>query len=168
MEAMLEKKRSRSEQATASSSCIVMGQVVGISEDGSVLVRVCGSASKPVLAQATFTVDSKQEAEALVGTSVVLACFENTRGRPVIMGLVRETVWAPTVKLVNSPNNPKLTHLVVDGKYIVIEGKEEISLRCGKSSIVMTKNGKIIIKGAHVVTRSSGANKIKGASVLIN
>lgn len=168
MKAMLEKKGARSEQATASSSCITMGQVVGISEDGSVLVRIHGNGTKPVVAQATFSVASKQEAESLIGTSVVLACFESAETRPVIIGLVRDAVWTPGVKVANSENNPKPTHVIVDGKYIVIEGKEEVSFRCGKSSIVMTRGGKIVIKGAHLVTRSSGANKVKGASVLIN
>jgi hypothetical protein len=168
MKAMLEKRGARSERAAASSNSIKMGKVVGISEGGSVLVRVHGKGTKPVVAQAAFSVASRQEAESLIGTSVVLACFESEGVRPVIIGVARDAVWTPGVRVANSENNPKPTHVVVDGKYIVIDGKEEISFRCGKSSIVMTRDGKIIIKGAHLVTRSSGANKVKGASVLIN
>jgi len=56
----------------------------------------------------------------------------------------------------------------VDGEQVTITGDREIVLRCGEASIVLTKAGKVIIRGAYVVTRSSGANRIKGASVHIN
>jgi hypothetical protein len=56
----------------------------------------------------------------------------------------------------------------VKRKRLVLEAGEEISLRCGKSSVTLTRNGTVIVRGAKVVSRSSGVNKIKGASVSIN
>jgi hypothetical protein len=50
----------------------------------------------------------------------------------------------------------------------VLTGDKEIVLRCGKASITLTRAGKIIIRGAYLLNRSSGVNKIKGASVQIN
>ena len=41
-------------------------------------------------------------------------------------------------------------------------------LRCGKASITLTQAGKILLDGTYVVSRSSGANRIKGASVQLN
>jgi hypothetical protein len=41
-------------------------------------------------------------------------------------------------------------------------------LRCGESSIVLTRAGKVLIKGNYVLSRSRGANRIKGAYVDIN
>lgn len=49
-----------------------------------------------------------------------------------------------------------------------ISAGSEIVIRCGKAEITLTKAGKVLIRGAYVSSRSSGANKIKGGSVQIN
>ena len=41
-------------------------------------------------------------------------------------------------------------------------------MRCGEASITLTRAGKVLIRGAYVLSRSSGANRIKGAAVEIN
>jgi hypothetical protein len=56
----------------------------------------------------------------------------------------------------------------MDGERIVLHADRDIELRCGNASIVLTRAGKVLIKGNYVLTRSSGANKIKGAYVDIN
>jgi hypothetical protein len=57
---------------------------------------------------------------------------------------------------------------IVDGKRVVIDGLDEIVIRCGKSSITLRRNGRIIIRGTYVETRAEGVNRIKGGSVQIN
>jgi hypothetical protein len=49
-----------------------------------------------------------------------------------------------------------------------VSAEREIVLRCGDASITLTRAGKVIIKGRYVVSRSTGYNKIKGATVDIN
>ena len=44
----------------------------------------------------------------------------------------------------------------------------EIELRCGKASLILTRAGKVLIRGAYLLSRSSGVNRIKGGSVQIN
>jgi hypothetical protein len=51
---------------------------------------------------------------------------------------------------------------------VVISAAEEIVLECGEASITMRRNGRVVIKGAHVETRSKGMNRLKGATVQIN
>jgi hypothetical protein len=51
---------------------------------------------------------------------------------------------------------------------LVLQAHQQIELRCGSASIVLTANGKIMIRGDYVVSRSSGVNRIDGASVQIN
>jgi hypothetical protein len=58
--------------------------------------------------------------------------------------------------------------LLVDGRRVVVEATREIVLRCGKASITLTRAGKIILRGTHVVSRSSGANRVQGSQVKIN
>lgn len=58
--------------------------------------------------------------------------------------------------------------VIVDGKKVIFDAKDEIVLRCGKASITLTRAGKILIRGAYLLNRSSGVNRIKGGSVQIN
>ena len=67
-----------------------------------------------------------------------------------------------------SPAEVKPLTAVVDGKQVVIEAADEIVLRCGEASITLRRNGRVIIRGAYVETRSRGVNRIKGGSVQIN
>ncbi len=56
----------------------------------------------------------------------------------------------------------------VDGRRVVIHAADEILLECGASSILLRKDGKIILKGIQIVSRASECHKIRGASVQIN
>jgi len=56
----------------------------------------------------------------------------------------------------------------VDDQRVELTAEREIVLRCGDASITLTRAGKVIIKGAYILSRSSGYNKIKGAAVDIN
>ncbi|HVY47055.1 MAG TPA: hypothetical protein VHB21_14305 [Minicystis sp.] len=57
---------------------------------------------------------------------------------------------------------------VVDGRRVIVEGAREIVLRCGRASITLTRSGRIVLKGTHVVSQSSGENSIRGTHVRIN
>lgn len=57
---------------------------------------------------------------------------------------------------------------IVDGQRVVIDARDEIVLRCGKASITLRRNGRIVIRGTYVETRSAGTNRIRGGSVQIN
>ncbi|MFT6389713.1 MAG: hypothetical protein ACJAUP_003106 [Cellvibrionaceae bacterium] len=58
--------------------------------------------------------------------------------------------------------------VLVDGNKLVLEAKEEIVLKCGESSITLTKSGKILIRGKYLLNRSTGVNRIMGGSVQVN
>lgn len=51
---------------------------------------------------------------------------------------------------------------------LLLEADREVVIRCGKASITLTADGKIIIKGANLLSTSSGQHRIRGASVSIN
>lgn len=57
---------------------------------------------------------------------------------------------------------------LVDGRRIVFDAQDEIVLRCGKASITLRRNGRIIIRGTRVETAAEGVNRIKGGTVEIN
>ncbi|CAM2067004.1 DUF6484 domain-containing protein [Sulfidibacter corallicola] len=108
--------------------------------------------SGEIAAQTTTVLDRDTE-----GRQVALMFVQGSAAQPIILGLIQ-----------NPSAHVKPREARVDGKKIVLEAADEIEFRCGKSSIKMTRDGKVIVKGTHLVSRSSGANKIKGASVLLN
>jgi hypothetical protein len=65
-------------------------------------------------------------------------------------------------------NDVEPLNVMVDNTRIEIEGQDEVVLRCGKASITLRRNGRVIIRGTYVESRSTGTNRIKGGSVLIN
>ena len=42
------------------------------------------------------------------------------------------------------------------------------TLVCGNSSVTLYSDGRVIVKGAELLTRATGTNRIRGASVQIN
>lgn len=57
---------------------------------------------------------------------------------------------------------------VVDGRRVVIDAADEIVIRCGKASITLRRNGRIVVRGTYVETDSEGLNRIKGGAIKIN
>ncbi len=66
----------------------------------------------------------------------------------------------------SEPPAPGEAH--VDGQRVVIEGRDEVVLRCGQASITLRRNGKVVIRGVYVETHAAGVNRIKGGSVQVN
>lgn len=96
-----------------------------------------------------------------VGREVLVAFEAGETREPFIVGLLWEQGQAPKTQA--EPIKVK-----VDGEQVVIEGKKEIVLKCGKASITLTRAGKVLIRGAYLLSRSSGVNRIKGGSVQVN
>ncbi len=63
---------------------------------------------------------------------------------------------------------PEVVKVDVDGRRVLIEGQDEIVFQCGKASVTLRRNGKVVIRGTHVETVSDGTNRIKGGQVRIN
>ena len=88
--------------------------------------------------------------------------------RPIIVGLLADALEELIALELSTEESEAAKDALIDGKRIVLEAHEEIVLKCGEGSITLRKDGKIIIKGTHLLSRSSGPNRIKGGSVQIN
>ena len=97
-------------------------------------------------------------------TRQALLLFEDERSdRPIVIALLPAQELAPAP----APPAQDIT-ATVDGQRVVLDGRDEIVLRCGEASITLRRNGRVVIRGAYVETRSRGVNRIKGGSVQIN
>jgi Domain of unknown function (DUF6484) len=123
-----------------------------------------------------------------IGRQVALMFTHGADSQPVVVGFIHsplsqildvvltstesnqdnsdEVVFAERSPQSTTDDNTETLH--IDGKRIVLEGREEVVLRCGESSITLNANGKISIRGKYLLSRSSGVNRILGGSVQVN
>jgi len=130
----------------------VVGRLISIAADGGALVDFPGNPfGRPVGARTTTPLEISA-----VGNEAVLLFENGDPSRPIVVGALRTAEKLPGVSA------------EIDGERVVVSAEREIVLRCGEASITLTKAGKVLIRGTYVLTRSSGANRIKGAAVEIN
>lgn len=96
-----------------------------------------------------------------IGREVLVSFNGGHLLQPVITGKVRPIMPA------EEHADPKSSS-VHEQDSMIFRADREIVLQCGKSSITLTKAGKILIRGAYILSRSSGVNKIKGGSIQLN
>ena len=124
-------------------------------------------------AMTTISVDGRAK-----GRQVVISFVNGEHNNPIILGLVHSALYemidsyeAESIESSaqdREPAMPSTLPVLVDGDEVVIEAKKELQLRCGASSITLTKDGKILIKGKYLLNRASGVNRIIGGSVQVN
>jgi hypothetical protein len=129
----------------------VVGRLVRYDANGAAVDFPGNPIGRPLIARATVQLDHTS-----IGSEVVLLFENGDPARPIVIGLLRP------------PAQPSKVVAELDGERIALTAEKEISLKCGEASITLTAAGKILIRGTYVLTRSSGANRIKGATVEIN
>ena len=102
-----------------------------------------------------------------VGRQVVLAFNQGNINQPIILGFLRHEENDSEVDH-SSKAGVTSQQILVDGETLRIDAKQKIELRCGKASITLTADGNVLIRGAYVLTRASGTNRIRGGNVQIN
>jgi hypothetical protein len=139
---------SRSAPATAT------GRLAGFTEAGVPLVEVEGGP----IAAATPARTTVRLAPAHIGREVVVCFAAGDLRQPIVLGLL----------LAPAAAEPTPAPVELNGQRLEFNAEEELVLRCGKSSVTLTKAGKVLIRGEYLLSRSSGVNRIKGGSVQIN
>jgi hypothetical protein len=147
-----------------------VGWVVGLEPGRGLLVDYEGNTAGPLPALSTVPLDAKSLEQAVASRQRAVLLFENgVPTRPLLMGLVQAVSSTPLLDELLETRVPRdELEARVDGKRVVIEGQDEIVLSCGKASITLRRNGKVIIKGVQLESSAAGVNRIKGGSVQIN
>lgn len=147
----------------------VVGKIVRIDEAGQCLVDFPENELGPVPARLTRTAKAALRQEAPPEGREVLLVFENRDAtRPIVVDVLHSLIEDMAAQHGSTLEAERPEDVVVDGKRVVYDAKEEIVLRCGKASITLTRAGKILIRGEYVLSRSSGVNRIVGGSVQLN
>lgn len=170
---------------------VLLGVLSAIDSSGSPMVGFPQfPESETVAALATIPVLPQH-----IGRQVALLFTQGTNPRPIVIGFlysplqqvldnlfdspeaitaidkqadqtVFDTTIATTREMIDTNLQTDTVH--VDGKRVVLEGQEEVVLKCGEASITLTRNGKVVIRGKYLLSRSSGINRILGGSVQVN
>ena len=130
---------------------IVVGTLRGFNSDGLPCVDFPGNGLEELSARSTVSLTPADR-----GQEVALMFESGDASKPIVLGLIHHPVPAPTVAISK------------DEERLVLKADKEIVLQCGEASITLTKAGKVLIRGAYLLSRSSGVNRIKGGSVQIN
>ncbi|MBV6471046.1 hypothetical protein FBQ96_04490 [Nitrospirales bacterium NOB] len=144
-----------------------IGHVAGWNDSGEILVDYEGRRNMPV--RIVSGVMGSDPAERRTKGQGVLLVFEGgDPDHPIIVGVLEDRLERMASMVVTSDEPEKPKEMVIDGERLIIEGREEIVLRCGSGSMTLRKDGKIVIRGTHILSRSSGPHRIQGGSVSIN
>ncbi|MDQ3059971.1 MAG: DUF6484 domain-containing protein [Pseudomonadota bacterium] len=157
--AVLARRREAAPPPTAPPGGVVIGELIAITHAGRTpLVLYPGQpGTAAVLARSALDLQGSH-----IGRQVILMFEAGDAARPIVMGLLQAGEGWPL------PDPPGQVEVEADGERLMITAREQLVLRCGKASITLTKAGKVLIRGSYVLSRSSGANRIKGGSVQIN
>lgn len=145
---------------------LLLGTLVDLDEQGQPCVRVVYKGASQHLV-ATPAVRVTRES---LGRQAVVMFAGGSIQAPMLLGFVHSPLDMALEEFSDEPESQPSGPMEaeVDGQKTVIEGKQQIVLRCGAASITLTEAGKIILRGEHLVSRSSGVNRILGASIQMN
>jgi hypothetical protein len=138
---------------------VVVGELIAIKEQGQIpLVLYPGQkGSAAVPARSIVDLHASQ-----IGRRVLLLFETNENADPIVIGLLREGNGLPAKEMSTQ------VEVQADGNLVTVSARKRLVLRCGRASITLTEEGKILIQGTYVSSRSSGVHRIKGGSVQIN
>lgn len=121
-----------------------VGRIDRVESSGDVFVDFQANDFGPIHARLATT------KELNVGEQVLLV-FENGNAKlPIVVGALRAGLDRAR------PSS------------LALEATSEITITCGKSSIMLRNDGRIVVKGTELVSRASRTNKIRGSAVEIN
>lgn len=129
---------------------ILVGTLAALGERGELVVTFAGAPDGGFAARSMPALGAPD-----VGCEVALMFEGGDPRRPVVLGRMH----------VPEGGRPEAR---ADGGRVELSAEKELVLRCGKASITLTRAGKILIRGAYLLARSSGVNRIQGGSVQIN
>jgi len=145
--------------ASQAGAGVVVGELLAAKNEARTpFVRYPGQAgTDPVMARSVVELPDLKTSQ-----QVVLVFEDADAAKPIIIGVLRDRPYAAVGA------GSSTFEVEADGERVAIAAREQLVLRCGRSSITLTGAGKILIQGEYVSSRSAGVNRIKGGSVQIN
>ncbi|MCG8610383.1 MAG: DUF6484 domain-containing protein [Pseudomonadales bacterium] len=163
------------QHSTHHQSGVVVGKIAGF-RDGLALV----SYDRHTLSTPQAAISTVELHPDLAGREVAISFASNRGQQPIIMGVISSRLDqvlenTTSVGLLSDHSNSaggrnenSPPEVRVNGDKLELSAASEITITCGKSSISMNKEGKILIRGEHILSRAAGAHRIKGGAIQLN
>jgi hypothetical protein len=144
-------------------STLVVGKLVGLQGTSQAMISVGGENVRRLVRARVATALGREQ----MGQDVVVFFENGDPRRPLVMGVV--AAWPSQDVSQDAVSAPEGTRdLVIDAERLFLTAEREIVLTCGKSSLTLTRAGKVLTNGTYLSSRSSGVHRIKGGSVQVN
>jgi hypothetical protein len=159
--------------AAAAAAFPKVGWLVAGSAPGALLIDFDGNQGGPRPARSLVALDEQAVRDACASKQAAVMLFEGgDPALPIVIGLVPShpgaTLFQSLLAPEKAPAPARKLEARVDGKRVVLEGEDEVVLRCGDASITLHRSGKVVLRGAYIETTAKGVNRIRGGSVKIN
>lgn len=148
----------------------LVGWVAGATNEGLLLVDFPGNRRGPLAARTSLSLDTETRQRAVTQRQEAILLFERGNpARPLLVGLLQPPTETPlTDALLTEPIPERPTEARVDGQRVVIEGRDEVVLRCGKATLTLRRDGQVILRGVNIRTDAEEVQRIRGGTVQIN
>jgi hypothetical protein len=141
---------------------VAIGSLTGFDDAGRPMVDRPDVGITQVAARSIVPLD-----ELFIGCDVALLFEGGDPTRPIVIGVLQDQQLPPERDEAEL-SEPLPIEVEADGQRVVLTGREEVVLRCGKASIQLLSDGTIRLRGTNVLSRASATNRIRGGSVQIN
>lgn len=119
------------------------------------IVTHSGLPAEPVIARTTVDLAGSD-----VGAAVTLAFENGDPRRPIVLGRLRGATDAADLS--------GRAEVTSDGERLVVTAERGLVLRCGKASITLSADGRIVVKGTQIVSHATGLNRVRGGAIQLN
>jgi hypothetical protein len=142
---------------------LLTGHLSGLDDEGRVLFAPEGAATPHAVGIGMDITDGALVRAVRRGARALVARTADPAPRWLLVGLVRERVAAGA-----RDAKPGRLEVAVDGEKVRLEAEHDIELRCGQASITLRYDGRIEVRGTHILSASRGPNRVKGATIALN
>ena len=139
---------------------VVIGTLVAVQVDQVLVDYPENPLNRPVRAITTGFLDAQS-----VGRQVALLFADRDLARPIVIGLVRSGYSQTASPIICQASS--LAPKMENGNMVFNTGGQLV-FRCGSASLTLTEQGRVIIRGTHIASYSTGMNRIRGALVEVN
>jgi hypothetical protein len=148
---------------------VLTAKVTGLLQGGMPLVAVEGRDAALIVRRCLqqFRPAAGQERPVAIGSQVLIACENGDPDQAILIGIL-ESTEVPHDDGRAAPEAAPRRSARIDGESVILEAESEIVLRCGRGSLTLTADGRIVLKGVEITSRALRQHKIKGGTVNIN
>jgi hypothetical protein len=140
---------------------LTIAELVGFGDDGAPVIELSGKRAEScrALRAAALGADA-------VGREVVVAFEDGDVRHPIVLGVLDDGARGSARSSAIAAE--RAIQIDVGDERIELEVDREIVIRCGAASLTLCPDGRIVLRGSHLLSRATGSNRIKGGTVQIN